>query len=148
MPKVNYWKIKQEDLIGLCDLYQIPYDKDNFDRKEIIPQIVEKHAQAGKLTGAVAFDEEGNEVDITKEKETFDIIFNQQEGATKYVFLGHNGVALYLPREVRLRLPIKFKHVIDDSVQVKVLPAHDQEGRSKGTKVVRVPRFSYQILSD
>lgn len=148
MAQVNFWKIKKEDLFGLCDLYSIPYEEENFDRKEIIPILTEKVALAGQLTGAVSLDAEGNEVDITKAKETFNIVFYQQEGAPKHVFLGVNGHFLYLPREVNLRLPMKFMSAIKDAVQQKVIPKQLPDGKTKGTTTMRVPRFSYQILPD
>ena len=145
---INYWKIPNEDLIKLCVLFGIEHDPENFNRKDIIPLIIEKHAEAGQLTGAVAHDDEGNEVDLKKEKDTFNIIFYNQDGQPKYVYLGHNGHSLYLPREVNLCLPKKFLGVIRDAVQIKVVPKQLPDGRTKGTTEMRVPRFSYQILPD
>lgn len=147
--KVNYWKKTKEELVEISKALGIEMNEEEpMNRKELIHQIVQRMAVLGKLTGAVAFDEDGNQITLESDKEFFNVLFHEQEGATKYVFLGVNGVSLYLPREVKMRLPIRFKAALDDAVSTRVVPAKDALGRMKGVKIQRVPRFSYQILPD
>lgn len=145
--KKSFWQYTTEELVEKCKMYDIPYDEKEFNRKEIIPQIAEAASAAGDLTEAVGFDDEGNEMK-TEGEEMIAIYFYQQEGATRDVFLGHNGHNLFIPREVNVRIPKKFMSVIRDAVQLKVVPKKLPDGKTKGITEMRVPRFQYHLVDE
>lgn len=145
---MNLWKKTNAELMSLATKYQMEFDPKTFDRKDYIPQLTEIMAQAGDLEEPVMIDEEGDELKLEPEEKTFVVRFFQQEGQPNYVSLGHNGCCLYLPREVKWRLPIKFLNVLNDAVTIKIVPDVDSNGRTKGVKEIRVPSVSYQIYPE
>lgn len=142
--KINYWKMKKDELIALCVEKQIPFDPDKPDRKAMIEQIVQADAEAGILAEAVAIDEDGEAGPVEVKREWVEIIFHNQDGFPKYVFLGLNGKFLYLPRECLCRIPAEFLEVAKHAVSKKIVQ-YDVDGRQT-YREVRVPRLSYEVL--
>jgi len=138
--KSDYWRMKKEDLLAACAERDVPVDPDNLDRKTVIPMLIEADAKAGNLGEAVELDEKPKPV-----REYVDIIFNNQEGQPKYVFLGLNGRSLYLPREVVCRIPAEFMSVVKDAVSYKSVMTTTSDGKIKWQSI-RVPQLSYQVI--
>lgn len=145
----NLWQKTNEELIKLAEKYEVSYDNENLNRKELIPLLINAQAQAGDLKGPVGLDEDGNELKLPKKKEeTFVVMFHRREGQPNYEFLGCNGCALYLPCDVKWRLPIRFMGPLKDAVTIKVVPNVDSTGRTKGVKTFRIPALNYTIFPD
>jgi hypothetical protein len=146
----NLWNKPNDELIKLAENYEIPCDTDNLNRKELIPLLISAEAQAGKLKSAVGVDEDGNELKLPskKKEETFVVMFHRREGQPNYEFLGCNGCALYLPCDVKWRLPIRFMGPLKDAAMIKVVPNVDSTGRTKGVKTFKVPALNYTIFPD
>jgi hypothetical protein len=145
LSKRDYWKLKKEDLIALLIEKEISFDPDNLDRKAAIEALVLKDAEAGILTQAVEINEETGEAGPAKIRQAYiDIVFHNQEGQPKYVFLGLNGQFLYLPRECLCRIPAEYLEVIKNAAETQLI---QQESDGKMTyKEVRVPRLSFEVL--
>jgi hypothetical protein len=144
----SLWNQTNDQLIKLAEKYEIPCDPENLNRKELIPMLINAQAQAGDLTQPAAHDDDGNEIKEDPEEETFVVLFHQREGQPNYVFLGHNGCGHYLPCDVKWRLPIRFKAVLDDAKLIKVVPNVDSQGRTKGVKTYKVPALNYTIFPE
>lgn len=147
--KNSLWRMKNDGLIELCKKYEIGYDPDNLNRQEVINQIVAKEMEEGFLREAMesSTDEGGNIKPITaprKKQKYIDVIFHEQEGMSKVVFLGHNGDFLYLPREYVCRIPYKFLSVLKDSVEVQLI--QEKVGTKIRYRELKIPRYSYEIL--
>lgn len=144
----SLWNKTNEELVVLADKYKIAIDKADLNRKELVPQLTAAIAKAGDLEAPAGFDEEGNELKIEPEEETCVILFHQREGQTNYVSIGVNGCCLYLPCDVKWRLPIRFKKMLDDTYMIKVVPNVDSTGRTKGVKEFKVPALNYTVFNE
>jgi len=154
---MNLWHISSDDLIKLANEKEIEIplsDGGRLNRKKLIGILTEAMVAAGETVDAVALDADGNaeEVEIVKNTKTkpkggwVDIVFHNQEGGTKTVFLGLNGRSLYLGREIPYRIPAEFMNVVRSAVQTKITQRVNDQRRVETTEV-RVPRFSYEVLA-
>jgi len=144
LTKQDYWKLKKDDLIAILVEKKIPFDPDNMDRKAAIEALVHAEAEAGDLQGAVEIDTEGNVGKPKVKREYVDIVFHNQDGQPKYVFLGINGRFLYLPRECAVRMPAEFMEVVRNAYVDK--PVQFEVNGKLVYRDVRTPRFVYEVL--
>ena len=144
--KFNYWKITQEELVQKLIDRDIAFDPDNFQRREAIDQLVQWDAENGELEEPVEISDEGEAAPPKIKRKYTDVIFHNQEGFPKYVFLGLNGTFLYLPRECLCRIPSEYMAVVHDAVTHKIVQYKDPKTQGMAHTTVRVPRFSYQVV--
>jgi len=159
---MNYWIKSVDELTKLAEEKGIK-EKDlpktesgTVDHKFLARMLTNIDAQEGDLTEAVIIDADDSgkpAADVVKENTKqktgagwIDIVFHNQDGSTKYVFLGLNGRSLILPREVPCRIPAEFLGVVKSAVQTKIVQTPG-EGNKIVTKSVKVPRFSYEVLA-
>lgn len=142
--RASYWNLKNEDLIKLLVERDIGFDPDNLDRKAAVEQLVRTDAEGGNLEEPVQVTDEGLAGPVKVKRKYVDIVFHNQEGFPKYVFLGYNGQTLYLPRECVCRIPEEFLDVVKHAVS-KSLVQYTVDGQLV-YKEVKIPRFSYEVL--
>lgn len=142
--KSTYWKMKKDELVSVLVENGIEFDPDNMNRKEAIEKLVQKQAEAGELTEGVMIDEDGEASAVKPKKEWVEIIFHNQDGQPKYVFLGLNGQFLYLPRECPCRIPADFLEVVKSATYIKIVQTTTPDNKVSNREV-RVPRLSYEV---
>jgi hypothetical protein len=144
LSRKDFWQMKKEELIDYLDKHDIPYDPDKFDRKSAIERLVQLEAESGDLKSPVELNEEGEAGAPNISNKYVDIVFHDQEGFPKYVFLGLNGRFLFLPRECVCRIPEEFMEVVQHAVS-KTMVKTELKGRTT-YREVKVPRLSYEVL--
>lgn len=142
--KQELWKMKNDDMIALLVEHKIDFDPDHFSRKDAVDRLVEALAAAGDLEVAVEVDDEGNITPPIIKHEYVDIVFRNQDDQPKYVFLGHQGRFLYLPRECLCRIPSEFLDVVRHAHTEKVVQ-FEKDGKLHH-RVVRTPRLVYEVI--
>lgn len=142
----DLYKLTNEELTRLLIEYEVPFDPDKFQRKPVVEDLMLAMIKSGDTVEPTQLTDESSSGKISiPGKEYIDVIFHNQEGQPKYQFLGHNGVALYLPREHTCRIPAVFEHVMRDAVYRKIVQVSGPEGKIIN-KEVKVPRISYEIV--
>lgn len=158
----NYWTMKSAELVDFAKsrgIEEIPTNENGtLNRKELISILTQMDAHQGRLSEPVYRDEETGETTVVSEvaeedhdKKFYpngwvDVVFHNQEGQPKYIFLGLNGKTLYLPREVPVRIPREFMGVVRNAVMTKIVQRERPDRRGVDYTEIRVPRFSYEVL--
>lgn len=155
---MNYFQKSIDDLLKMADekgIKNVPrHENGSTDHKFLARMLTQYDAEQGNLTEAVEIPDdeeeelEAAEANTPKKKKGegwVDVVFHNQDGQPKYVYLGLNGRSLYLPREVPVRIPVEFMNVVRSSVQTKIVQTIGS-GNKRVSKSMRVPRFSYEVL--
>lgn len=147
-PKQNYFTMKDSELQAIMDMYKLPYDADNFNRKEAVGEIKIAEAKGGINEGVVE-DENGVVGKIAgKEKtEYWKVVFhNTATDDIPYVFVGHNGKAFYIPKEMEVIVP---KYILMSCIKDAIEYKHVQITDTDGTithKTRPIQRYPYTIV--
>lgn len=142
--KKDYWKMSNDELIAILVEKEIPFDPEKLNRKDAIDQLVIRDATDGDLTRPIEIDEDGETGEVKIRREFVDVIFHNQKGEPKYVFLGLNGRFLYLPRECLCRIPAEYLEVIKNSAFNRLVQ-FEKDGKLT-YRTVRTPRISYEVV--
>jgi hypothetical protein len=146
MTKGKLWGMKQDALLELADEYKIKYDSKQVNRKEVIEQLMVALAKDGKMDEPVEVSEDGTDTTDIEKKEPWVIMkFHSKEGQPNYVFLGHNGRSLYLPREKLVKIPAYFLNVVHDAVEQRLEMKEMRGGRIRWG-ITKVPALSYEVI--
>ena len=152
---MNLWHVPVDELTKIANAkgIEIPLnDAGRMNRKALIALLTEKMVADGEEIEATAVDEAGNAEAVETVKKVppkrgwTDIVFRNQDGQPKYVFLGLNGRSLYLPREVPVRIPSEFMNVVRSAVSTKIVQNVSALGKIEHTEI-QVPRLSYEVLA-
>ena len=131
------WKTKDEELQALADEMEIPYDPADFDRRAVIDSILARDTEKPLF-------EDG--ADGTGQGRAYvDVVFHNQEGEPKLVYVGHHGRSFWLPREVVCRVPAEIMDTIKNAVREQLVQTTTGDGRV-AHKMVKIPRFSYEVV--
>lgn len=151
---INYWTWKDSEIIQELKGYSIDMGQD-YDRKKAIALLKQAEAYRGQATDMTAVDEEGAAVEriedlkLKGEKElmlTKVIFHNTNDQDLPYVFVGHNGKAFYIPREVEVNVPdYILNSCIKDAVEERLIPQVGPTG-DINWKTRKVQRFPYTIV--
>jgi hypothetical protein len=140
MKKENYWSWKDSEIQGELDRRKISIDK--YNRKEAINAI-----KLADVEGEVT--ETRDHVKDLKDKgiDLRKVIFHSLgEQDIPYVFVGHNGRAFYIPKEVEVEVPFYILNsCIKDAVEDRLYPATQMDG-SIEWKSRRVQRYPYSYV--
>ena len=139
MSKENLWSWKDSEIQGEMDRLKIKLE--NYNRKEAINKI-----KLAYVSGEVR--ETTDHVQDLKDKgiDLRRVIFHSVgEQDIPYVFVGHNGRAFYIPKEVEVEVPFYILNsCIKDAVEDRLYPATQLDGSIewRSRKVQRYP-YSY-----
>ena len=148
MSKVNYWSMKDVELIELIKERKLDVDVVNFNRKNGIGALEIDDVKTGESTKLVVIDDEEQIEEVDKKVEMVKVRFhNVRENDPPYIFLGHNGKAYYVPKDEDIYVP-KFllDSVVKDAVEEHAIPV------TKDGKIHMIPkmvqRFPYTIVTE
>jgi hypothetical protein len=139
MSKENLWSWKDSEIQGEMDRLKIKLE--SYNRKEAINAIKLAYVEGEvKETHDHVKDLKDNGIDLRR------VIFHSiGEQDIPYVFVGHNGRAFYIPKEVEVEVPFYILNsCIKDAVEDRLYPATQLDGSIewKSRKVQRYP-YSY-----
>jgi len=148
MAQENYWTKKDNVLFELAEERGIPFDKDNFNRKELCDALKQWDVEKGDFDSALEETDDGlKEVEV-ETIPTTKVIFHNTNPETDmpYVFVGHNGRAWYLPKDKELFVPnFILDSCIKDAVEERLIPEFDARGNINWVKKP-VHRFPYSVV--
>lgn len=157
MKTINYWTWKDSEILAELEKYGVEYKEDPFIRKEAIALLKKAEIEAGKAKemhieaqddedrilaeGLDDLKEEGVQLMLSR------VIFhNTSEQDIPYVFIGHNGRAFYVPKEIEVDVPdYLLDSCIKDAVEERLYPVTMTDG-SIEWKVKRIQRFPYSVI--
>lgn len=148
---INYWTWKDSEIISALKEYGVDLGEE-YNRKKGIALL--KAAEEGTLVDPDAPKEDRATVydnlkpdEIEGELMLTRVIFhNTSDQDLPYVFMGHNGKAFYVPREVEVDIPdYLLDSCIKDAVEERMIPQVLNDGDIKYVSR-RVQRFPYTIV--
>jgi hypothetical protein len=152
---INYYLWKDSEIQAELEKYGVKIEP--FARKEAITALkaaVMKEEKAGEI---LTEDEDDDDkvkalgIDVLKKEIpnlmlTRVVFHNTSELDLPYIFVGHNGRAFYLPREVEIDVPTYIlDSCIKDAVEDRLAQVVVQNGDIEW-KVRKVQRFPYSIV--
>jgi len=137
--KANIWSWKDSEIQG--ELERLGIKLETYNRKEAINAIKLAEVE-GEVTDTKEHVQELKDKGIDLRKVIFHSIGEQD---IPYVFVGHNGRAFYIPKEIEVEVPYYILNsCIKDAVEDRLYPATQIDGSIewKSRKVQRYP-YSY-----
>jgi hypothetical protein len=145
MLEKSLWNMRNEELISLMRKYDLPYNGEEFDRKDAIKRLESCDAVPKDLLVSENTPDGPVLTPVKPKRKYVDIIFNDQEEEGKYRFFGLNGKFYYLPVRCKCRIPEElFVGAIECCVGEKSVLT-EVDGK-KGYRDIKVPRFSYLVV--
>lgn len=140
---VNYWTHKDSELITELDRRGIDLEG-SYSRKAAIDALKLSDA-AGEITETKEFVEKLKEEQPKLELRK--VIFHSVgEQDVPYVFVGHNGRAFYIPKEIEVEVPVYILNsCIKDAVEDRLLPKVNASGDINWV-TRRVQRYPYSYV--
>lgn len=153
---INYYLWKDSEIISELEKYDIKLEE--FNRKDAITALKVAVMKAEKDAATIFVDDEDDETKIKAiglEQLKGDVpqlmlkrvvFHNSSELDLPYIFIGHNGRAFYLPREVEIDVPTYLlDSCIKDAVEDKLVQTVMQNGDINWT-VRKIQRFPYSVV--
>lgn len=148
MKKQNYWTWQDSELQAQLEVYKIELPGGKYDRRLAIEAVKAKEKDiVGKgyvedPEGKRTFIEEMKDANPTLELRK--VIFHSTgEHDLSYVFVGHNGLSYYIPKEMEIEVPVYILNsCIKDAVEHRMYPKVEQDGTIVWLSR-RVQRFPY-----
>lgn len=142
----SYWNMKKETLEMLCKERGLEVDTEK--RDEMAKALLKADENAGETAEVgVENQETGEKESMPKQAPLAKVQFhNVREGEAPYVFLGHNGKAFYIPKEVPVIIP-KFllDSCVKDAIEHRLTPQVKENGNIV-YKATPVQRFPYTFI--
>lgn len=155
---INYWTWKDSEILAeLKEKYGIDYNADPFIRKDAITLLKQAEIEAGKAKEMLVLSEDDDEQlkaegieDLKKDHPQLmlsRVIFHStSEQDVPYVFVGHNGRAFYIPREIEVDVP---DYILDsciaNAVEFRMYPVTMTDGTIEW-KTKRIQRYPYSVI--
>lgn len=145
----SYWNTNKEDLLDLCEKRELHF-KEKPSQREIVHALFDWDKEFGHLEEVVEEDEEGLSINPNVEKKREDlmtvIFHNTEREDVPYVFIGFNGRAWYIPKDIEVTIPkVLITSVIADAVETRITPKKNKDG-----KIVydhkKIQRFPYTVV--
>ncbi len=139
MSKENLWSWKDSEIQGEMDRLKIKLE--NYNRKEAINAIKLAYVE-GEVRETTDHVQDLKDKGIDLRRVIFHSVGEQD---IPYVFVGHNGRAFYIPKEVEVEVPFYILNsCIKDAVEDRLYPATQLDGSIewRSRKVQRYP-YSY-----
>jgi hypothetical protein len=143
MNKAKYWSTKDVEIKKLIEEREIEYDLSKYSRTSAIEALMVDDVKTGESKEMLVDGDDGLEevdphVDHTKVR-----FHNTRDNEAPYIFLGHNGKAYYVPKEVDIYVP----NFLLDSVVKDAVEIHSESVRTPLGKMQlvekKVQRFPY-----
>jgi len=148
----NFYTWKDSELIAELEKYGVTLE--NYNRKEAVDALKAAMLKAGHIViedsdaddKVKAIGLEELKKDVPKLMLTRVVFHNTSELDLPFIFIGHNGRAFYLPREVEIDVPT---YLLDSCIKDAVEDKMVQQVMSNGDInwiIRRVQRFPYSVV--
>lgn len=134
--------MKNVSIQEIADKYSVEYDKDNFNKKECIGNILLAMIDAGDFI---------SKEDLTTTKIPYALVnFAYVDGEPDYVFIGLQGKSYYVPRGRDIPITHDMLNVVQRAVTTKLETSFDRTGQPqmRRVEVQTVPHAVVQMNYD